>query len=182
MALFTTRESAIIIVHIINYLFYELIMFGESSKMRNDVLDSVIKDMLSLPPLIRRSFHRKVFKTAFTLIKEGISPPHFEIMRTLKETGRLHIAEIGERLQIPKPQMTHLIDRLVSLGIVVRQADVADRRIINIALTDKGKKMIEKHDRSIRGSIKENLSCLTNEELHELSVSLRKLRDILSKL
>ena len=181
-ALFTRPGSSVIIVYIVNYLLYELIKFEGSFEMRNNVLDSVVKDLLSIPPFIRRSIRRKVFKTAFGRIKEHISFPHFEIMRTLKEKGILHIAEIGERLQIPKPQMTHLIDRLVSLDIVVRQTDVADRRITNIALTDKGRAMIEEHDRLIKGSIRENLSCLTGEELQELSVSLRKLRDILSKL
>jgi len=127
--------------------------------MQNNVMDSVVKDLLSIPPFIRRSIQRKLFRT-----------------------GTLHIAEIGERLQIPKPQMTHLIDKLVSLEIVARHTDVADRRIINITLTDKGRKMMEEQDHLIKGSIKEKLSCLTDEELQELSVSLRKLRDILSKL
>jgi DNA-binding MarR family transcriptional regulator len=103
-------------------------------------------------------------------------------MKMLEETGTLHIAEIGERLQIPKPQMTHLIDRLVSLGIVERRADTADRRIINIALTDKGRAMTVERDQLIKGIFKEKLSCLTSEELQELSVSLRKLGEILSKL
>lgn len=150
--------------------------------MRSNILDRVVLELLSIPPLIRRSIHRKVFKTAFARIEEHISLPHFEIMKTLKEAGILHIAEIGERLQIPKPQMTHLIDRLVRLEIVTRQTDAADRRIINIALTDKGRTMMEEHDRLIKGSVKEKLSCLTEEELQELSVSLRKLRDILFKL
>jgi DNA-binding MarR family transcriptional regulator len=150
--------------------------------MRSHILDNVVKDLLSIPPLIRRSIQRKVFKTAFARIEGDISLPHFEIMKTLRETGTLHIAEIGDRLQIPKPQMTHLIDRLVNLEIVERQADAADRRIINIELTDKGKTLIEERDRLIKGSVKEKLSCLTDEELQELSVSLRKLRDILFKL
>ncbi len=42
--------------------------------------------------------------------------------------------------------------------------------------------MMEEHDRLIKGSVKEKLSFLNDEELQELSVSLRKLRDILSKL
>ena len=150
--------------------------------MRKSVMDGVVRDFLSIPPLMRRSINRKVFKSAFTQIEEAISLPHFEIMRTLKEAGTQHIAEIGERLSIPKPQMTHLIDRLVSLEIVERQADAADRRVINIALTEKGRTMIKEHDCLIKRSIEEKLACLTDEELQELSVSLRKLSDILSKL
>ena len=150
--------------------------------MIKNILDSVIDDLLSIPPLIRRSIRRKVFKTALSPVEGDISLSHFEIMMTLHETGTLHIAEIGERLQIPKPQMTHLLDRLVTLEIVERQTDASDRRLINVVLTDKGKGMIEGHKRVIRGSFKDELSCLTNEELLELSASLRKLRDILLKL
>jgi DNA-binding MarR family transcriptional regulator len=150
--------------------------------MPNNIMDNVVEDLLSIPPFVRRSIQRKLFRTALAQTGEDISLPHFEIVKILEGTGTLHIAEIGEKLQIPKPQMTHLIDKLVSLEIVARHTDVADRRIINITLTDKGRKMMEEQDHLIKGSIKEKLSCLTDEELQELSVSLRKLRDILSKL
>jgi DNA-binding MarR family transcriptional regulator len=150
--------------------------------MKNHILDSITEGLLSIPPLIRRSIRRKMFKTALARIEENISQPHFEIMITLKETGTLHIAEIGKRLQIPKPQMTYLIDRLVKLEIVERQTDEVDRRITNISLTDRGREMMEEHKKLIEESFKDDLSCLNDEEVLELSVSLKKLRDILSKL
>jgi DNA-binding MarR family transcriptional regulator len=150
--------------------------------LKRTTLNFVVKDLLSIPPLVRRSINRKVFKSAFARIEKDISLPHFEIMKTLLEAGTLHIAEIGNRLQIPKSQMTHLIDRLESLEVVARQADASDRRIVNIALTDRGRTMMEEHDRLINASVRDSLSCLTDEELLELSISLRKLRDILSKL
>src|SRR3972149_7575629 len=102
--------------------------------MKPDVLDSVVSDLLPTTPLIRRNIQRKLVRTAFAGIEEHITLPHLEIMLTLKEEATRHIAEIGERLQIPKPQMTHLIDRLQSLELVSRQTDAGDRRIINIAL------------------------------------------------
>jgi len=150
--------------------------------MKRSALDGVVEDLLSIPSLLRRSINRKVLKSALAQIEAAISLLHLEIMMTLKEAGTKHIAEIGEKLLIPKPQMTHLIDRLVGLEIVERRPDTADRRITNITLTEKGRKMIEEHDRLFKSSIKENLSCLTDEELQELSTSLRSLRDILSKL
>lgn len=150
--------------------------------MRNRVLDNVVRDLLSIPPFIHRSTRRKVIKKAFERNGAVLSPPHFEVLRTLEENGTMHMAAIGEKLQMPKPQMTILIDRLVSLEVVERQADAADRRIINIVIMDKGKTMVAEYDRLIKDSIAEKLSGLTGEELQELSVSLRKLRDILLKL
>jgi len=150
--------------------------------MKTEMLDSIAEDLFTIPPLIGRSIRRKLLRTALAHIREDISPPHFEIMKTLEEAGTLHVTEIGERLQIPRPQMTHLIDKLVNLDMVERQADVRDRRIINIALTSKSKALLKKHKKIVESAIKETLSSLTDKDLEELSTSLRKLRDILIKL
>ena len=150
--------------------------------MRSNILDSVVEDLFSIPPLIIRGIRRKLLRTALADIDVDISPLHFEIMKLLDEAGTLHIAEIGERLHIARPQMTHLIDKLVDLDIVERQIETTDRRMINVTLTHKGKTTIEEHDSSIRNAIRETLSCLTDEELEDLSASLRKLQGIFSKL
>ncbi len=150
--------------------------------MKRSVIDSIVNDLLSITPLIRRNIQRKVVRTAFAQIEEDISLPHLEIIKTLNEEGTRHIAEIGEKLQIPKPQMTHLIDKLEDLHIVTRQACNTDRRIINLTLTDKGKRIIEELDRVIKETIKGKLSFLSEDELRELSLSLQKLGDILCKL
>jgi DNA-binding MarR family transcriptional regulator len=150
--------------------------------MRSDILDRITADLLSVPPLIFRGVRRKLLKIALVDINVDISPLHFEIMALLREAGTLHVAEIGERLQIARAQMTHLIDKLVDLSIVERQMYIADRRMTNIVLTGKGRAILEEHDNNIRKAIKETLSCLTNEELDDLSDSLGKLRDIFSKL
>ena len=150
--------------------------------MRSDVLEKVAVDLLSIPPLIFRGVRRKLLKTALVDTGVDISPLHFEIMKLLHEAGTLHVAEIGERLRIARAQMTHLIDKLADLGIVERQMDTADRRMTNIVLTGKGEAILEEQDSNIKNAIKETLSCLTDEELQDLSDSLRKLRDILSRL
>lgn len=150
--------------------------------MRSRILESVTEDLLSIPPIIFREVRRKLLRTALVNIDVDISPVHFGIMKLLYETGTLHVAEIGERLQIARPQMTHLIDKLADLEIVERHADTTDRRMINIVLTDKGKTTFEEHDKSIRKAMRDTLSCFTDKELDDLSDSLRKLRDLLSKL
>jgi DNA-binding MarR family transcriptional regulator len=150
--------------------------------MRKTHMDGVVDDFLSILPLVRRSINKKILKSVLGQIEEAISIPHFEIMKTLQEDGTRHIAEIGEKLSIPKPQMTHLIDRLVIQGIVERQTVETDRRIINIVLTPKGRRMIEEHDCMVKESINAKLSCLSDNELQELSASLRILYRTLSKI
>jgi DNA-binding MarR family transcriptional regulator len=150
--------------------------------MDKKVLDSVAEDLFSTLPLIGRSIQRKLIKSVVNHFKEDIVPPHFQIMKLLEEAGTLHVAEIGERLQIARPQMTHLIDRLVELNIVDRETNSEDRRMLNIRLNEKGKTILKEHDRQIINATREALSALTDDELRELSVSLKNLKAIFSKL
>jgi len=150
--------------------------------MRSKILDSVTEDLLSIPPIIFREIRRKLLRTALINMDVDISPVHIGIMKQLDEAGTLHVAEIGERLQIARPQMTHLLDKLADLKIVERHADKTDRRMINIVLTDKGKTTLEEHDSGIKKAMMDTLSGFTDKELDDLSDSLRKLRDLLSKL
>jgi DNA-binding MarR family transcriptional regulator len=146
--------------------------------MENSIIDGIIENLFHVLPLI----HKKLLKIDLEGAKKDISRLHFAIMGMLDEFGTLPVSEIGKRLLIPKPQMTHLIDQLISLAIAERQPDTRDRRIIKIALTDKGKITLEECKGLMRSDIRQKLSCLKDEELAELSVSLAKLRDIGAKL
>ena len=150
--------------------------------MRADILERVVEDLLSISPLIFRGVRRKLIKTTLVDIDLDITPLHFEVIRLLKEEGILHVAEIGERLQIAKAQMTHIIDKLVALNVVEREIDATDRRTTSITLTIEGNRVLEENRIRIVSAVRETMSCLTDEELEDLSDSLRKLRDILSKL
>lgn len=150
--------------------------------MDNSMLERVTKDLLSIPPVIFRIVRNKFVRTALTDIGVDITPHHFEIIRLLMEEGTMHAAGIGDRLEIARAQVTQLIDRLVDLGIVDRQLDKTDRRMINISLTPQGNSLLEEHKHIVEEAIKEKMSFLSERELEELSDSLRKLWDILGKL
>jgi DNA-binding MarR family transcriptional regulator len=149
--------------------------------MRGEILGRVAVDLLSVPPLIFRLLRRKLIRTALADLDADINLPHFEVLRVLKEEGTMHVAKIGERLEIARAQMTHLIDRLVDLGLVARQMDESDRRTFNIALTDAGRRLLEDHEAALGEAVREYMSSLSDAELETLCVSLRNLRDILSK-
>jgi DNA-binding MarR family transcriptional regulator len=144
--------------------------------------DIFAEELLTVPPLIFRSVRRKLVKILPTDVDVEISPLHFEIIALLFESGPLHSAEIGEKLQIARAQVTRLLDKLADSGIIDRQIDTSDRRMINVKLTDRGKTFFEQTYRTMKHAIGEMLSCLDERELKDLSDSLRRMREILSKL
>ena len=149
--------------------------------MREEILGTVAVDLLSVPPLILRMLRRELIKTTLAGVESDINLPHFEIMRVLREEGTLHVAEIGEKLQIAKAQMTHLIDRLVELGLVARQMCDTDRRTLNIGLTERGRQFMEEHEANLVEAAREYMTSLTDADMETLSESLRNLRDILAR-
>jgi DNA-binding MarR family transcriptional regulator len=150
--------------------------------VREDILEEVAVDLLSIPPLIFREIRRKLIKTTLADIDVGITPLHFELIRLLEKEGNLHVTEIGDRLRIAKAQMTKLTDKLVDLKLVERQTDVADRRTCIITLSPHGKVVLEEHRASVMNAIRETMRQLSDEDLKDLSDTLRRLQDILSKL
>jgi DNA-binding MarR family transcriptional regulator len=144
----------------------------------NNVIDSIIEDIFHIYPLI----YKKLLKVDFESVEGGLSYLHFLIIRMLARSGALPISEIGKRLVIPRPQMTHLIDQLIVLDMVVRLPNTKDRRIINIELTSKGKATLQKCVELARANIKSKLKRLDDVELIELSVLLSRLNEFSSKL
>ncbi len=144
--------------------------------------EKVAKDLLSLPPLIFRRIRSKLNRNTATGFPVSITSLHIEIMILLEDEGMLHLAEIGERLYIAKAQMTQLVNKMVELELVQRSLDPSDRRIINISLTGNGRSVLNEHKSIIMASVMESISSLKNQEIRDLSISLNKLKDILSRL
>jgi len=153
-----------------------------NSKGRRAELDGIIDNLNYIMPLFHRAIKKKLFQNKTELTQHGLLPPHYEIMRMLHESGQVHISSIADRLFIPRPQMTYLIDRLVDMGMVERSTDPSDRRMLDIQLSSKGKLIIEEHKDHVRNALKESMADIPDDELNEVSASLQKIRDVFSKL
>lgn len=141
-------------------------------------IDGIIADLL-------KSFrleYKKLLKADFNIVRPGLTTLHFLLMRALAESGSLPISEIGKKLSVPRPQMTHLTDQLISLGLVIRIPDAEDRRITRIGLTAGGRSVLAKCKELVRENVKNKLSYLGKEELAELSLLLKRLGIILAGL
>lgn len=141
-------------------------------------LKSIAENMLSIMRLI----NKKILKCGAHVNNKNIAPTSQFIMLLLNEHGMLPISELGNQLKISKPNMSHLIDRLHSDGYVERIPDKNDRRIININLTDSGRKIIEEQMIHMISVLKLRLSSLSEENLIVLFESLNNVNNIIMKM
>jgi DNA-binding MarR family transcriptional regulator len=144
--------------------------------MTDDTRDRVAEHLLALLPF----YHKKIFRPEFDIT--GMQAAHHRVLGVLIREGPLPMSELGRRLYISKPYMTTLVDKLIEEGHAKRHPDTSDRRVINITITDSGKKYLKHAGAQYKNHVKTLLAGLTSRDLEELCTSLEKLREILSKI
>ncbi|UXX80008.1 MarR family transcriptional regulator [Reichenbachiella carrageenanivorans] len=107
----------------------------------------------------------------------GINEQHFNILRILRGRHPLTICpgEIKEVLINKRGDLTRLLDKLVANGMVERDINPDNRRMINLKITDKGLGLLAKLD-SVMEEQSQTYNALTEEESNLLSDLLDKLR------
>ena len=68
----------------------------------------------------------------------GLTTAQLRVMFLLRENPGVTAGELAARLSVTPPTISGIVDRLVRLGLVRREDDPADRRLVRNYLTDKG--------------------------------------------
>lgn len=107
-------------------------------------------------------------------IKGIITLPQYIILDILASGGPLKMKDIAHIQQITLPAVTGMIDRLVGLKMVRRIPDENDRRVIFIAITQSGKRVLESVKNARKKIIEQMFSDLTDEERKTYLSIIRK--------
>src|SRR5215213_6353950 len=103
--------------------------------------------------------------------EHGLSVSAYEVLMFLAdaERNRLRMAEIADRVLLSRSGLTRLVDRLVALGLVVRNACADDGRGSYAELTAEGRAKLEEARRTHLAGVREFfLNRLTDEDTRAL--------------
>lgn len=98
----------------------------------------------------------------------GLSAPRLSALSVIVFRGPLSLAALAAEEQVRAPTMTRLVDALVKLGLVTREADPDDRRMVRIDATDAGRALLDEGRRRRVGTIARRLSRLAESERRAL--------------
>ncbi|MCU0700116.1 MAG: MarR family transcriptional regulator [Myxococcaceae bacterium] len=98
----------------------------------------------------------------------GLTYPQYLVMLVLWEADDVSVREIGERLQLDSGTLTPLLTKLELRGLVARERDGEDARVVRIELTAAGRALRKK-----ALSVPEALVCRMGASLPAIA----KLRD-----
>jgi MarR family transcriptional regulator, transcriptional regulator for hemolysin len=104
----------------------------------------------------------------------GLTPALFALLNvTAAREGAIQ-QELGSALGIDRSTMVSLIDQLESAGLAERRPSATDRRAREIAITPKGRRLLQRSRRMISETEDEVLTGLTAAERSELVRLLRR--------
>jgi DNA-binding MarR family transcriptional regulator len=146
--------------------------------MNKKQADEISEGALLLFPLMKRLFNGVPSDSALASLRNQT----YQILRILERRGPLPVSTIGKQLFIAKQNMTTFIDKLMNEGLVKRKNDAADRRIINIIITEKGRVFLKERRQGLKRIVGENLSKLSDEDIESLRSIFGVIRTIVHKL
>ncbi|HEX8140984.1 MAG TPA: MarR family transcriptional regulator [Pyrinomonadaceae bacterium] len=97
-----------------------------------------------------------------------------QVLRLLRR-GPVLTGQLAVELGISAPAITQLTDRLMRKQLIERRASAADRRAISIALTAKGKRLVDQFRQRRRDIFNEALKSLDEPEQSQVASAMEKI-------
>jgi DNA-binding MarR family transcriptional regulator len=110
------------------------------------------------------------------------SLPIYNVLKFVKREGPIPMSVIAQALYYSKQNLTHIVDQLVKDGYVERIPEPSDRRVMKIAITDRGRTFIDENKELLKNRMVKDLSHLSEEDLEHLSEAFKEIKEALPKI
>ena len=107
-----------------------------------------------------------------------LTPVQYNVLRILRGArpggggGALSCRQIAERLITRDPDVTRLLDRLVTRGLVRRARPAGDRRVVEVAISAEGLAVLRALDETARALPRTVFGALSTTQLRQLGALL----------
>lgn len=98
----------------------------------------------------------------------GLGAPRLSALSVVVFAGPLSLAELAAEEQVRPPTMSRIVDALVASGLITRDADPNDRRMVRIAATDEGRRLLDEGRRRRVAVLADRLARLAESERRAL--------------
>ncbi|MGD9404922.1 MAG: MarR family transcriptional regulator [Anaerolineae bacterium] len=130
----------------------------------------------------------ELIKEVFILLDDGdrrclqqydLTPVQFYALHWSNSADGKTLGEVSERLLCTPSNVTRVVDILVRRGLLCRERDSEDRRVVRVYRTPAGQKLYEEVSRTYVESIRERIGTLSESEHATLQELLGPLKNSL---
>lgn len=106
----------------------------------------------------------------------GLTGPQLTVIKLLDTFGDLSLSTLSERIRAQNSTVTGIIDRMEREGLVNRERSTADRRVVYIRLSTKGRELAKDIQVEPMEIFRAVLSTLSRDDTRDLMRILSKLQ------
>lgn len=144
---------------------------------RDATLEHLYDMLFQAWPLMRR----KLLPSSAQQAEFGMPLSHVQVLVMLDHRGSLSITEISQSFGIAKPNITPLVDRLIEEGLVMRERNSADRRVVNVVICEKGRERLADIYRDLCDNLFDWTRTLSSEDMAAFNGALETIVRLLRK-
>ncbi len=131
------------------------------------------RQTLDIAPLVMRIIVAEVRRGGSSL-----APSHFRLLGMLAHCP-CNLSELARRQGVSLPTMSDSITVLVDRGLARRAPSAQDRRIVNVELTESGRRALNEMQALVEQHVAEMLAGLSSDQLASLAAGLDVLRQVI---
>ncbi|WP_347404917.1 MarR family transcriptional regulator [Nodosilinea sp. LEGE 06152] len=131
-------------------------------------------DLMTTVPAVTRFLRAGIRRHG----KPHLSLSQLRVLYFLRRRSRSSLSEIADYLDVTRPTMSAMVERLVQRGLVNRISDPVERRRIILTLTAEGAAQMERVYDTTLQTVADRLAALSETQLQQVQAGLAILADL----
>ena len=134
--------------------------------------------MDELEPLLARQRQA----TAQVWLDRSVSKSNLYILMLLDQFGPLAMSKLASLLDVSLPNLTGIVDRMEEHGLIERDRDDADRRVVRVQSTPKGQAVVQEMEDARTRHMREILCALSSRDRRACLLAFKAMRDAAERI
>jgi len=107
--------------------------------------------------------------------------PQFRVLNFVSRNRGCSLLEVADHLGLTSPSASTLVDALIERGLMTREEDPMDRRRVRLAVTSRGKAILEDATNATLEYLAGKLAGISAEEREVVARAMKILRSLFAK-
>lgn len=137
--------------------------------------EKLVDNLLTFVPMM----YKKLMKD---IIRPGIPKQQMWLLFLLDNHNEKPMSYYSEKMMIPKPNLTSLVDKLIEDKLVERIFDPNDRRVILLKITEKGREFIEEYKKNTKKIILDKIEIFDESDVKKLNDMFEEMKKLFDKI
>lgn len=128
---------------------------------------------------VARACHAVERAIAVALAPLDLKPAQLDVLMNLHRHPGMSQHDLARKLLVGRSNITMLLPQMEKRNLLTREGDAKDKRVLRLALTDKGEKLLAKALKTYMALIEKAMSQSTPAECDLVGEQMRRVADML---